>query len=206
MSKKILALFFLAVTLFTSAIAGTIVYYNHKISDLNGQISKLNNVIANLPTAHLVASLGVTEILGNNSNAMGTFTPIPYNYLYITGAVNNTGEGTAYNAGLHVVAYNAAGTLEINMTFPLSGGIFGTDNATNAFVLKTYGSYNPVLRVYTSGYSTTLGIVDGEQTFYIGEPTAYFGGGASSYSGSLSILHEDIVTNWTVTPVWTNTP
>jgi hypothetical protein len=64
------------------------------------------------------------------------------------------------------------------MTVPLEGGIFGTDNATNAFVLKTYGN------------SPTLGVLDGEQTAYIG----------------ISIFHEGTVTNWTVTPVWTNYP
>ena len=180
MNKKIVALSLLIVaTLVVSVFAETVFYYNNKISNLNSQISKLNAVIASFPTAHLVASLGVAEILGNNSNNMGEPTPISYNYLYITGSVNNTGKGTAYNAGLLVVAYNATGTLEVNMTVPWSGGIFGTDNATNTFVLKNYGSS-----------SRTLGVLDGEQTAYVG----------------VSILHEGIVTNWTVTPVWTNTP
>jgi hypothetical protein len=92
MNKKIIiaiAVLIVAV-LFVSSIAGTIVYYNNKISKLNSQISKLNGIIANFPTAHLVASLGITEILGNESNEMGTPTPVPFNYLYITGSVNNT--------------------------------------------------------------------------------------------------------------------
>ncbi len=197
-SKKIMVMSVLIAVLFVGAIAGTIVYYNGEITKLNSQISRLNSFIANLPTAHLVASLGVTEIMGDESTAMGTPTPIPYNYLYITGSVNNTGEGTAYNAGLDIVAYNGTGTLEINMTVPFSGGIFGADNATNDFILKTYGSYDSFLGVYTSGYSTTLGVVDGKQTEYIG--------GAPASYGSLSILHEGTVTNWTVTPVWTNSP
>jgi outer membrane murein-binding lipoprotein Lpp len=170
---------FIVAVLFVSAIAGTISYYNNKISNLNSQISKLNATIANLPTAHLAASLGIAEIPGNESNSMGTPTPIPYNYLYITGQVTNTKEGTAYNAGLLVVAYDATGTLEINMTLPLSGGIFGTDNTTNGFVLKNYGYSN-----------LTLGFLASEQTAYIG----------------ISILHEGTVTNWTATPVWTNLP
>ena len=181
MNKKIIiaiAVLIVAI-LFVSAIAETVFYYNNKISNLNSQISKLNAVIANFPTAHLVASLGIIEILGNESNEMGYPTPIPYNYLYITGSVNNTGEGAALNVGLHVVAYNATGTLEINMTVPLNGGIYGTDNATNTFVLKNYGSS-----------SRTLGVLDGEQIAYIG----------------ISILHEGTVSNWTVTPVWTNYP
>jgi len=178
MDKKIVALSFLIVAvIFVSAFAETVLYYNNKISSINRQISKLNAVIANFPTAHLATSLGIAEILGNNSNEMGEPTPIPYNYLYITGSVNNTGKGTAYNAGLLVVAYNATGTLEVNMTVPWSGGIFGTDNATNTYVLKNYGAS-----------SRTLGVLDGEQTAYV----------------AVSILHEGIATNWTVTPVWTN--
>jgi hypothetical protein len=183
MNKKIIiaiAVLIVAV-LFVSSIAGTIVYYNNKISKLNSQISKLNGIIANFPTAHLVASLGITEILGNESNEMGTPTPVPFNYLYITGSVNNTGEGAALNAGLKVVAYNATCTLEINMTVPLCVGTFGADNATNAFILKNYGINNPAARTV---------VLDGEQTAYIG----------------ISIFHEGTVSNWTVTPVWTNYP
>jgi hypothetical protein len=179
--------------LFVSAIAGTIIYYNGKISNLNNQISKLNGVIASFPTPHLVATLGITEILGNESSSMGGLnsTPVLYNYLYITGSVNNTGKGTAYNAGLLVAAYDVNGTLEVNMTIPF-GGIFGSDNVTNDFVLKNYGSYNPILRVYTSNYDSTLGVLDGEHTTYI--------------DGALSILHESTVSNWTITPVWTKIP
>jgi outer membrane murein-binding lipoprotein Lpp len=212
-NKKIIAVSVLIAILFVGSIAGTVIYYNgalgsknSKINSLNNEINSLNNkvanltsqisnlksqltnltfITANLPTAHLVASLGITEILGKDSNEMGKSTPIPYNYLYITGSVSNTGESTAYNAGLHVVAYNATGTLEINMTVPLSGGIFGTDNATNAFVLEHYGSSSP-----------TLGLLDGGQT------TSFYA--APEYYGSLSILHEGIVTNWSITPVWTN--
>ena len=200
MNKKIILASVLIAVLFVSAIAATIFYYNSKISDLNSQISNLNNVIANIPTAHLVASLSITEMLGNDSNSMGKPTPIPYNYLYITGSVNNTAEATAYNAGLHVVAYDATGTLEINMTVPLSGVIYGTDNATNTFVLHTYGSYDPVLKEYVSNFNPILGRVDGKQTYLIG-------GAPEFYSAlSLTILHEGTVTDWTVTPVWTNTP
>jgi hypothetical protein len=184
MNKKIVAVSFLIVAiLFVSAIAETIVYYKGEISNLKSQITKLNAIITNLPTAHLVTSLGINEMLGNDSNEMGTPTPIPYNYLYMTGSVINTGNGTAYNAGLHVVAHNVTGTLEINMTVPLSGGIYGTDNATNAFILKNYGSNSPPPVV-----------IEPEQT-------AYFESGVS-----INILHEDTVSNWTVTLVWTNTP
>ncbi len=118
-------------------------------------------------------------------------TPIPYNYLYITGSVNNTGECTAYNSGLLVVAYFADGTLEINMTVSFSGGIYVTDNATNSFVLDHYGIYNPTVRAYTGDFNPAFGIVDGNQRVYIG--------GAPEYYGALIILYEGTVFNWTVT-------
>jgi hypothetical protein len=198
MNKKMIVSISLLAILVISLFAGMIFYYNQKISSLSNQISKLNSTIANFPIAHLVSSLGITEMLGNESNSMGKPTPIPYNYLYITGSVNNTGVGTAFNAGLLVVAYDAYGTLEINMTVPLGGGIFGSDNATDTFVLEHYGSYDPALGVYVSNFNPTLGIVDGKQIAYIG--------GSSPFYGPLSIIHEGLVTNWTVTPVWTNTP
>jgi hypothetical protein len=124
MKKIIIAVSFLVIILFVSAIAGTIFYYNgivnsenskitsqnNEIANLTSQISNLTTQIANLTTAHLVTTLVVVTEVG---------AP-PYNYLHIWGSVNNTGKGIAYNAGLHVVAYSAAGTVEINMTVPLT--------------------------------------------------------------------------------------
>ena len=177
MNKKIVAISFLIIAiLFVSAIVGTIIYYNNQILNLKSQIK-------NMTTANLVTSLGIAEIQGNESrNGNGEITPVPYNYLFITGSVNNTAEANAYNAGLHVVAYSATGKLEINMTVPFYG-IYGTDNATNTFVLENYGgSLNP-----------TLGILYAGQT-------------ASLNPYGISILHEGTVSKWTVTPVWTNSP
>ncbi len=194
MNKKIIAVSVLIAVLFVSAIAGTLSYYNNilayqnnEIANLTSQISKLNGIIANYPTVNLTAHLAVHELLGNESKDYnGKPTPIPYNYLYITGSVSNSGKGTAYNVGLHVVAYDAFsnGTLDINTTFPLSGGIYGSDAGTDAFALKNYGGYNQV-----------LGVVDGEQTVFI----------SSEPYPDLSILHQSTISNWTITPVWTNT-
>ena len=151
-NKKIITSFLLVVILFVSAVAGTISYYNNKIvsqnneiANLTSQISKLNGIITNYPTANLTARLLVAELLGNESNSNGKPTPIPYNYLFIDGSVSNSGKGTAYNVGLHVVAYDAFsnGTLDINTTVPLSGGIYGTDATTDAFVFENYGSFQP---------------------------------------------------------------
>jgi hypothetical protein len=189
--------------------AGTIFYCNEVVNDRNSQIASLNTQIANqdneianqnneianltsqisnlerysanqtyLTSANLVTAVVITEL---PANVLWASTPIypPYSNLHITGSANNTGEGTAYNAGLHVVAYAADGTLEINMTVPLNGGPFGTDNAINAY-LKSINIYgNPILGVLYSGQTVTIGV---------------------------DIFHEGIVTNWTVTPVWTNSP
>ena len=118
-------------------------------------------------------------MIGANSSYMGGLvaTPVPYNYLWIAGSVTNTGKGYANDAGLQVIAYDADGTLEVNLTVPFTGSTFGTDNATNAFVSKTYGDSNLNLSILDSGQKTNIG---------------------------LNIFHEGLVVNWTVTPVCWN--
>jgi len=107
-------------------------------------------------------------------------SPLPFNYLYITGSVTNVGVGTAFTAGLHVVAYAANGGLEINMTVPLiNGATFGTDAGTDAYVSSSYGNS-----------SLQLGSLYSEQNATI----------------EIGIFHEGIVSNWNITPVWTNSP
>ena len=156
MNKKIIAASFLVIAiLIVSAIGGTAFYYdsainngnskiaslNDKIANLNYEISNLNGQISsfkNFTVANLVTALGITEVPSDSShNYPG---PLPYNHLYISGQVNNLGDGTAFNAGLHILAYAANGTLEVNMTVPLGGGNFGTDAGTEAFVSSSYGN------------------------------------------------------------------
>ncbi len=202
MNKKIIAITFLIIAiLFVGTIAGTISYFNGvlndknlKISSLNSQLANQNNEIANLnkqisnltgqvtnllPSAYLVSSLGVTDVARDYFYQM----PFPqaYNHLFLDGSVTNTGKGTAYNAGLLVVAYNATGTLEVNMTVPLygNGAGFGTDNATKAYVSSIDNIYSSQLGSLFSGQTATV---------------------------VLAIYHEGNVSNWTVTPVWTNSP
>jgi hypothetical protein len=198
MNKKIRALSILIVgLLFVSALAGTIFYYNGvvndrdtKIESMNSQIASLNSqlsdfegivenlsgVVTNFTTANLVTALGATEVPKNSSHNLPSVHL--YNHLYISGSVINIGKGTAYNAGLHVVAYDINGGLRINMTFPLGGGIaaFGTD----ARIIEYLGGSS----------STVLGSLPGGETTRI----------------DIAIFHEDTVSNWTVTPVWTNSP
>ncbi len=203
MNKKIMAMSVLIAVLFVSSIAGTIFYYrnvvndkNSKIASLNSQIANQNNEIAkltsqisnltaevtNLTSANLVTALGISEVPYDAPNNMGV---ILFSRLYISGSVTNTGEGTALNAGLHVVAYQTGGgpsfqfdLVEINMTVPLANGAsFGTDNATDAFVSNWTGLSSLQLGDLGSGQTATI---------------------------SINIYHEGVVSNWTVTPVWTN--
>jgi uncharacterized membrane protein YciS (DUF1049 family) len=196
----------IAAILLISAIAGMVFYYyyplnsqiskitslnkkinslNNQVANLSSQISNLENQVANLgsqaanlTSANLVTALGIVEIPGNSSTSMGglNHTPVPYNYLFIQGSVTNTGKGTALNAGLKVVAYSKNGTLEINMTVPLSGfGNFGTDSTIDKWISSAYGNSSLALGFLSSGQTANV---------------------------DLNIFHEGTVSIWTVTPVW----
>ncbi len=147
-----------------------------KISELKTQLANLTEVTANLTAANLVTSLETHEMLGSASSEMDGYkaTPVPFNYLWIVGSVTNEGKGYAVDAGLQVVAYAADGAVEINVTVPFTGATFGSDNATNAFVTKTYGECSFALQILDSGQKTNVGI---------------------------NIFHEGSVVNWTITPV-----
>ncbi len=200
---KAIAILIIAVVL-VSIFAGAAIYYNNmtnernskeaatqsqiskqnastaqlkgEISDLKTQLANLTGVIANLTSANLVTSLETHEMQGSASSEMGGYkaTPVPFNYLWIDGSVTNEGKGYAVDAGLQVVAYAADGTMEINLTVPFTGTTFGSDNATNAFVTKTYGDSSFALQILDSGQRTNVGI---------------------------NIFHEGSVVNWTITPV-----
>ena len=205
-----MAISILIVVLFVSSIAGIVSYYNAlldtkhlKIESLNNEIANQSNELNNLESevehinseqANLTTGLGVKEI----TNAVQADN-LTYDALFIKGTVVNTGNLTAYNAGLDVVAYSANGTLEINMTVPLVHGAavyygsdpyygdvidFGTDNATQALASE--------LDSGTGGDSLKLGDLGGGQTVPV--PV------------NINIFHKGIATKWTVTPVWTDTP
>ncbi len=177
--KRILAVLLIFVIIF----AGVLSYYfyaiynqDSKIAQLNTQEQNLKGQLTNLTTAYLKTALEENEIITSDYAATKS---IPYNYLYVSGTVTNTEGGKAFNAGLHVAAYSAAGTLEINMTFPLSGGRFGTDSAIDAYVASSQGG---------GVSSLQLGNLAGGETVAV----------------NIQIFHEGVVSNWTVTPVWTN--
>lgn len=176
-----------------------IIAQNYKISSLTAEEQNLNEEIENLTNqipsfreqatnftaaylalgfkANLTTSLQGKEIVTSNYAATQS---IPYNYFYVSGTVSNAGNGTAFQAGLRVVAYSYNGTQEIDMTLPL-GGIFGTDSRINDYITNSYGGL---------GTSLQLGNLGSGQTV----------------TTNIQIFHEGTVSNWTITPVWTNTP
>ena len=168
-------------TLCLCVFAGTEIYYNGILEDRNSKIASLNNKIANLNSK--IASLkgqlaNLTGIITHLKSAnlvadVGTFDFPPYlgyNSVYIGGQVTNRGEGTAYNAGIHIVAYSD-GVLETNMTVPLASS-------------ATYYSTN------SQSGQLQLSILDGGQSVQIG----------------IILYYQGLVSGWTLTPVWTNSP
>lgn len=154
MNKKIAAISFLIAILLAAAIAETVFYFNGR------------NVGKQGVAANLVTKLGSAEE-----------EPFTYNWLYIWGTVTNAGGRTAFNAGLHVVAYSNNGTLEINMTVPLiNGAEYGADTATGAYA-SGFGHYSTQLGNLNSGKTATI---------------------------NTNIFHEGLISNWTIIPVWTS--
>jgi hypothetical protein len=163
-------------------LAGIVTYYNSLLESKNSPITSLDTQIANLTTqvtnltsASLVTSLGIVD-LGNTSSISRS-----YNRLFIEGSVTNNGQGEALNAGLHVLAFAADGTLEINTTVPLTYGEFGANAAIYSYIYSfdPYSTSSPKFGNLSPGQSVDV---------------------------DLDIYHEGTVTNWTVKPVWTNAP
>ncbi len=199
----------LIAALFVSSIVGTAFYYNgllngknSEITSLKGQVADENNQIANLTnqienfnaqSAYLNTQLGIIDYVTNSTPYDGpSLAAEGIDGLYIKGSVANVGNMTAYNAGLHVVGYDANNTLWINMTVPLAyaaGGsfnnalFFGTDNKTQSYA-DNQNSINGVVA------SLKLESLDSGKGTMV----------------NVNIIHEGIVSNWTVTPVWTNIP
>ncbi len=171
------------------AFAGTVFYYSMLVNNDKSKIESLKNEVTNLTSQVADMSSQITNLTGqitdlkiaNLVTALAirdTHNPLlEYNFLYVTGSVNNTGKAMAHNAGLYVVAYATDGSLLVNMTLPVGGGWFGTDAEISAYVSNRFGASSMEL-------------------------TNLFGGQATNVD--LAIFHEGIVSNWTVKPVWTN--
>lgn len=190
---KFLTVLGVLAVLFVSVIAGTIFYYNGELNDRNSKISSLNSQIVslnkevtnltsqlhvfgqeNLTSPYLSTALGATEIAGGEGQN---------NRLWISGTVTNTGEGTAFNAGLHVVASAANGTIELNMTVPLNNND-----------VANYGSE-------AASFSAYIANGDNNPSYFL--PS--LAGGGTAVVG-INVFHEGVVSNWTLTPVWTDIP
>jgi len=188
MNKKTAVISVLIAVLFASSIAGTAFYYkvivnsnNSKIASLNTETANLTNQLSNLESqmpANLVTNLTVTKGVSSTAGGIaGFFT------LNINGTVTNTGEGTAHNAGLHVVAYGelpvynntllSTEGVSINVTVPLTSG---------SFMGFGVGTWIPA----NDSYSLTD--LEGGQSAQI----------------SIEISGLSVDSNWIVTPVWTN--
>ena len=128
----------------------------------------------NLTTPYLLTALGATEIAGGDGQN---------NRLWIQGKVTNTGEGTAFNAGLHVVASAANGTVVLDLTVPLNN--------------------NDVVNYGSEAASQSVYVANGDNN------PSYFlpslAGGGTAYVG-LNVFHVGTASNWTVTAVWTDLP
>jgi len=146
-----------------------------QVSYLQSQVTNLDTLIANLTTTKLVASLNVRAYPAMSQNVISYSSS-----LWIVGTVTNVGDAVAYNTGIHVIAYTAQGTLEINMTCPLEG-LPVTYNATTRNTV-------PQLSPLNSGY--------GYDSY----------SSSNSQSVALTIYTQEQVSNWTITPIWTNTP
>ena len=203
MSKKVIATSISIALLFVIAIAGTVVYCievlndgNSKIASMNTQILNLNKKVSELKiqagnsqtnnplSPKIVTSLGIIEVPYDSPHNFPT--PLLYNHLLISGSIKNTGVTTAYNAGLHVVAYQADGKVQINMTVPLDNEANETTNENTDFA-PVFGT-DASTQIY-GNESLKLGNLYSEQNVTV----------------ILGIFHHGTVTNWTITPVWTST-
>jgi hypothetical protein len=171
--------------LFVSSIVGTVIYYNTALNNKNSKITLLQSQISNQKKeiANLTSQIAVQPDLSKPHviTELGV-TELETDWgpswrLFIQGSAYNMGNSTAYNAGLKVEAYSGTGVLEINMTVPFVNGY-------------NYGTDSSITSKLTQLGPAQLGNLTNGQAVII----------------DLDIYHEGVVTNWNVTPVWTNSP
>lgn len=174
----------IVVVLFVSAIAETAIYNtalnnkNSKIVLLQSQISNQKKEIANLTSQIAVQpDLSKPHLITELGVTELETDWGPSWRLFIQGSAYNMGNSTAYNAGLRVEAYSGTGILEINMTVPFVNGY-------------NYGTDSSITSQLTQLGPAQLGNLTSDQAVMI----------------DLDIYHEGVVTNWSVTPVWTISP
>jgi hypothetical protein len=163
MKRKVIATSVLLAAVIVIGFAGVILYYNNIIDYYNSiinqrdsEIASLKSEIANLKKPDLVTTLGISERMNNLTYDANN--PSTYNHLLISGTVTNMGLGTAYNAGLHVVAWDVTGELVINMTVPIAAGSYGLGGNQGPSTLTTLGSKETgtaQLAIYHKGILTS---------------------------------------------------
>lgn len=119
--------------------------FNDTIADLKDQLTTLQNEKAQLEATYrgnVYTYLGWGE--QTNSN--------PY-HLWITGGVENKGQGTAYNVGLLITAYSSSNELLVNITVPASYGTYQTAFGTQGTLSSLYPtqSVSVQITIYHSG-------------------------------------------------------
>jgi hypothetical protein len=200
--------------LIVSAIAGTIFIenkgtYDKSLVNINPQTTTPNGQsLAQEETPPTELSAILNETVAKNNLVLVTIPPetpvynVQYDSLWINGSVTNIGQTSAVNVGLHVEAYAEDGSLEINMIVPLANAVYGTDSQTIAFI-SNFADYSLTLNgIVISDYAPSGSLPLG----HAGSPKLGSLDPGQTVSVTLSIYHEGTVSNWTVTPVWTNTP
>jgi outer membrane murein-binding lipoprotein Lpp len=180
MNKKIIAIALLIAILFVSAIAGTIFYYNGKIANLNSQIANLNSQISNLndQIKNLEAPYLVTS-LGIHEVNNGTFdVDVGTGEKVVSNALSILGNVTneGKSTAYHVGLYVVA------------------QNFWGVTVIN--------MTVPLAGISGTASIPNGDNLPLTESIEPY-----QSVQLYINILCQNAVpTNWTITPVCTNSP
>lgn len=140
-------------------------------ANLQSEVAQLNSTINSV---NLQAALGITEIPYNSTYNTNSSVTSAYNHLYISGSVTNEGLRNAQYAGLRVLAYDINNALVVNMTVPLTSGIY-EDGVTLTFRSTS---------IFSLG-SMTLESLNFGQTAAV----------------DLSIYHEGTAATWKVTPI-----
>jgi hypothetical protein len=182
----------LSVTIIAGTVFFSEIVQSNNTENFQDKNSQTNDEVANKmsPTPEVEyfapANIDISDLVVKEypkSNISEAF-PVGWNFnsLEISGFVENVGDDTAENAGLHVVAYSASNTLLIDMTVPLietwyNGGMYGT----TAEIIGMFRLDDQVIELST---------LDGGKMAHV----------------LTTIYHEGVATHWTVTPVWTNSP
>jgi hypothetical protein len=161
MDRKDGIIWALTVTIFAILFVGAILYYNNQLDELKAHVGILNSQTVNLQKPDLVTSLGIYEKLNATNSTYIENDPSTYNHLLIEGTVTNMGLGTAYHAGLHVIARTITGEVVIDMTVPLAAGSYGLEGnkgPSELGDLPSKGIGEAQIAIYHQGIAATWSV------------------------------------------------